>query len=168
MRVIYTSGHWLDVDSVDDVLVGDPLDRDSDFYRLVNNDPNRWWDADDAAPINSRSFNRYAEWMKIWNTKTSKRWVLWQIPIGNSSHQNVSNDGAPGRGYKDNRTEYFFGPNGKAHLDKFAASGAIALLFGAGAGGQSSYENDTYSDGKLFLQSRAGDFFNAGGLALAP
>lgn len=151
-----------------DVLVGDPLDRDSDFYRLVNNDPNRWWDATDDAPIASRSFNRYAEWMRLWNVKTTKRWVLWQIPLGNSNMLNVNNDGQPSQGYKDNRTEYFFGENSQAHLQKFAASGAIALLFGAGVGGQSSYQNDTYSDGKLFMQTHAGAFFANGGLAIAP
>jgi hypothetical protein len=39
-------------------------------------------------------------------------------------------------------------------------------LFGAGAGGQSSYQNDTYSDGQLFMKSRAGAFLKAGGLAI--
>lgn len=151
-----------------DVLVGDPLDRDSDYYRVVRGDENRWWDADDAAPIASRSFNRYAEWLRLWNVETQKRWVLWQIPLGNSNHLNVNNEGAPRQGYKDNRPEYFFGPGSKAHLAKFAASGVIALLFGAGAGGVSSYQNDTFTDGKLFMQSRVGDFFAAGGLAIAP
>lgn len=151
-----------------DVLVGDPLDRDSDYYRLVRNDENHWWDASDDAPINSRSFNRYAEWLRLWNVKTSKRWVLWQIPLGNSNHLNVNNDGAPRQGYKDNRPEYFFGAGNTAHVAKFAASGVIALLFGAGAGGVSSYQNDTFTDGKLFMQSRVGDFFKAGGFAIAP
>jgi hypothetical protein len=151
-----------------DVLVGDPLDRDSDYYRVVRNDANRWWDASDAAPISSRSFNRYAEWLRLWNVKTSKRWVLWQIPLGNSNHLNVNNNGAAREGYKDNRAEYFFGTGNTAHLEKFAASGVFALLFGAGAGGVSSYENDTFTDGKLFMQSRVGDFFKAGGLAIAP
>src|SRR6185437_4702609 len=31
-----------------DLLVGDPLDRDSDYYKLVQNQ-NRWWDASDTA-----------------------------------------------------------------------------------------------------------------------
>jgi len=151
-----------------DVLVGDPLDRDSDYYRIVRNDPNRWWDASDAAPVGSRSFNRYAEWLRLWNVKTQKRWVLWQIPLGNSNHLNVSNEGASRQGYKDNRPEYFFGPGRAAHLQRFAASGVIALLFGAGAGGVSSYQNDTFTDGKPFMQSRVGEFFAAGGLAITP
>jgi len=148
-----------------DVLVGDPLDRDADFYRITQG-ADRWWDSSDSAPVNSKSFNRYAEWLRLWNVKASKRWVLWQIPLGNSNHLNVYNNGAPREGYRDNRPEYFFGANSRAHLEKFASSGVISLLFGAGAGGQSSYENDHYTDGQPFMQSRAGSFLRAGGLAL--
>lgn len=148
-----------------DFLVGDPLDRDADFYRL-NQGVDRWWDASDSASISSRSFNRYAEWLRLWNVKSGKRWLLWQIPLGNSNHMNVYNNGGSREGYKDNRTEYFFGANGRAHLEKFASSGVFGLLFGAGAGGQSSYQNDTYSDGQLFMKSRAGAFLKAGGLAI--
>lgn len=148
-----------------DVLVGDPLDRDADFYRLTQGQ-DRWWDASDSAPIASKSFNRYAEWLRLWNVKAQKRWVLWQIPLGNASSKNVYNNGAPSEGYKDNRPEYFFG-SGTAHIEKFANAGVIALLFGAGAGGQSSYGNDQYSDGQLFMKSRAGAILNAGGVPLA-
>lgn len=148
-----------------DVLVGDPLDRDADYYRVERNGDDRWWDASDSAPINSKSFNRYAEWLRLWNAKAGKRWILWQIPLGNSASKNVWNNGGPGEGYKDNRPEYFFAGDTK-HLQKFADAGVIALLFGAGAGGVSSYVNDTFSDGKLFMQSRAGKFLNAGGLAI--
>ena len=104
-----------------DVLVGDPLDRDADYYRLVQGQ-NRWWDASDTASITSKSFNRYAEWLRLWNRKAGRRWVLWQIPLGNSNHRNVSNNGGAAQGYKDNRPEYFFG-NGTAHLVKFADAG---------------------------------------------
>jgi hypothetical protein len=148
-----------------DFLVGDPLDRDADFYRLVQGQ-DRWWDASDSASINSKSFNRYAEWLRLWNAKSKKRWLLWQIPLGNSNHLNVANNGGSREGYKDNRPEYFFGANSRAHLEKFASSGVFGLLFGAGAGGQSSYENDTYTDGQLFMRSRAGNFLRAGGLAI--
>jgi hypothetical protein len=149
-----------------DVLVGDPLDRDSDYYRVVQGQTNRWWDASDSAPIGSRSFNRYAEWLRLWNQKAGRRWVLWQIPLGNSNHKNVWNNGGPSEGYKDNRPEYFFG-SGTAHLSKFAGAGVISLMFGAGAGGVSSYQNDTYTDGQLFMKSRAGAFLNGGGLPIS-
>jgi len=92
--------------------------------------------------------------------------VLWQIPLGNSASKNVYNNGGAGEGYKDNRPEYFFG-SGTAHIQKFAESGVISLLFGAGTGGQSSYTNDQYSDGQLFMKSRAGAIINAGGVPLA-
>jgi hypothetical protein len=148
-----------------DVLVGDPLDRDADFYRVTQG-ADRWWDASDSASISSRSFNRYAEWLRLWNAKAQKRWVLWQIPLGNSSHKNVYNNGGVSEGYKDNRPEYFFA-SGTAHIEKFADAGVIALLFGAGAGGQATYRNDQYSDGQLFMKSRAGAILNAGGVTLA-
>ncbi|MFP2912721.1 hypothetical protein ACLESD_48480, partial [Pyxidicoccus sp. 3LFB2] len=148
-----------------DVLVGDPLDRDADFYKLTRGE-DRWWDMSDLAPINSRSFNRYAEWLRLMNVATGKRWVLWQIPLGNVNHRNVHNDGTSRAGYRDNRTEYFFGTLGDLHRRKFANSGVIALLFGAGAGGQSSYQNDLAGDGQPYIRSRAAPFLNAGGLTL--
>jgi hypothetical protein len=60
--------------------------------------------------------------------------------------------------------EYFFG-SGDAHLRKFADAGTIAMLFGPGAGGQ-FFTNDFFTDGQLFMQSRAGAFLNAGGLPI--
>lgn len=148
-----------------DFVVSDPLDRDADFYRLTQNQ-DRWWDAADGASIHSKSFNRYAEWLRLWNVKSGKRWLLWQLPLGNSNHLNVYNEGGSRQGYRDNRAEYFFGPSGRAHLEKFASSGVFGLLFGAGASGQSSFQNDTYSDGQLFMKSRAGAFLKAGGLSI--
>ncbi|WLT30997.1 hypothetical protein [Geothrix sp. PMB-07] len=148
-----------------DVLVGDPLDRDSDYYRLTAGE-DRWWDASDSAPITSKSFNRYAEWLRLWNLKAQKRWVLWQIPLGNSNHLNVPNTWKDREGYKDNRPEYFFAGD-DAHLRKFADAGVIALLFGAGADGQSMYQNDTYTDGQPFMKTHAGAFLKSGGLAIA-
>jgi len=148
-----------------DVLVGDPLDRDSDFYR-VRLSQQRWWDASDTASLSSSSFNRYAEWLRLWNVASGKRWVLWQIPLGNSHHLNVDNAGGSRQGYKDNRPEYFFGANSAAHRQQFADSGVLALLFGRGEGRQSSYQNDYYTDGQLFMKSRAGAFLKAGGLAI--
>jgi hypothetical protein len=148
-----------------DFLVGDPLDRDSDYYALVDNQ-SRWWDASDTASVNSESFNRYASWLSLWNAKAGKRWVLWQIPIGNSNALDVCNAGQPRQGYKDNRPEYFFGAESAQHLASWAQDGVIALLFGAGEGCQSSYENDTYTDGQLFLKSRVASFYAGGGLPL--
>jgi hypothetical protein len=149
-----------------EVLVGDPLDRDAEFYRRTYGQ-DRWWNPSDSAPLTSRSFNRYAEWLRLWNVASGKRWVLWQLPLGNSNHLDVDNTrNAPREGYRDNRAEYFFGTGNTAHLEKFASSGVIALLFGRGEGRQSSYTNDVYKDGQLFMKSRAGAFLKAGGLAI--
>jgi Calcineurin-like phosphoesterase/CARDB len=159
-----------------DLLVGDPSDRDADYYRIVKGDQEHWWDPSDSAPIASRSFNRYAEWLRQWNVKSGKRWVLWQIPIGNSAHPNNNNsslqDGSspPHLGWKDNRPEYFFstfvagGANSNARLRKFADAGVIALLFGQGdpADGGSTNKNDYFPAGSstLFMKSRAGRFLS--------
>jgi len=148
-----------------DVLVTDPLDRDADYFQLVRGE-NRWWDPSDSAPLTSRSFNRYAEWLRLWNVTSGMRWILWQIPLGNSHHLNVPNMNGPREGYRDNRAEYFFGPEGLVHLEKFASSGVISLIFGKGQEVQSSYTNDFYTDGQLFMKSRAGNFLEGGGLAI--
>jgi hypothetical protein len=150
-----------------DILVGDPLDRDADFYRLVNNDGGvHWWDTSATASVNSRSFNRYREWLKLWNAKTKKNWILWQIPLGNSNHLNVQNNGGPREGYKDNRVEYFLGKTSINHVRQFADAGVIALLFGAGADGVSNYGNDIYTDGQSLIKTGAAAFFAAGGVPL--
>lgn len=148
-----------------DLLVGDPLDRDSDFYRVTQGQ-DRWWDASDSASIASKSFNRYAEWLRLWNQTARRRWVLWQIPLGNSNHLNVHNTGQARGGCKDNRPEYFFGSGSDTHLRKFADAGVVSLLFGAGAAYQAMYQNDTYTDGQLYMKTRAGAFLNGGGLPI--
>jgi hypothetical protein len=147
-----------------DLLAQNPLDRDSDYYTTLGQ--NRWWDASDTAPVGSRSFNRYAEWLRLWNVKANKRWVLWQVPLGNSNHLNVFNNGGARQGYKDNRPEYFLGSNGDAHRRKFAEAGVIGVFFGGGAAGMSGYGNDIYTDGQLFMKSRGGAFLNTGGLPI--
>jgi hypothetical protein len=53
------------------------------------------------------------------------------------------------------------------HLDKFAAAGVIGLLFGANDGA-SDQTDDYYTDGQLFLKSRASSFLRAGGFPLRP
>jgi Bacterial Ig domain len=147
-----------------DLLTNNPLDRDSDYYTTLGQ--NRWWDASDSASISSKSFNRYAEWLRLWNVKSAKRWLLWQVPLGNSNHLNIYNDGTPRAGYKDNRPEYFFQWNADAHRQKFASAGVVGLLFGGGASGMSGYTNDVYTDGQLFMKSRAGAFLGSGGLTI--
>src|SRR6185436_10372994 len=142
-----------------DFMVGDPNDRDSGYYELVQFQ-DRWWDESDSAALDTPSFNRYAEWLRLYNERSGKRWVLWQIPLGNSNHLNVYNNGNPREGYKDNRPEYLLGADGAVNRVAFVKAGVIGLFFGAGTGGMSWYSNDVYTDGQLFMKSRAGSFLN--------
>jgi hypothetical protein len=148
-----------------DFLVGDPSDRDADYYRLQYNQ-DKWWDPSPTADINSKSFNRYAEWLRLWNVKAEKRWILWQIALGNKYHLNVPNNGNPREGYKDNRVEYFLGDNSNDNIEKFADCGVIALLFGIGASGQANFQNDVDDNGNLYMKTRASKFFGRGGMIL--
>lgn len=150
-----------------DFLVSDPLDRDADYYVNVKNQ-NRWLNTSEYASIDSKSFNRYAEWLRLWNEKSGKKWILWQIPLGNSNHLNIPNTNSnPRAGYKDNRPEYFFGDNGICHCKKFAESGVYALLFGRGEGTQSNYINDYYTDGELFMKTRVkNNYYDKGGISI--
>ena len=148
-----------------DLLVGDPCDRDADYYRIKLGE-DRWWDQSDAAAIASKSFNRYAAWLRLWNEKAQKRWVLWQIPLGNSNHKNVPNAGGAREGYKDNRVQYFLSDGDPSHARKFADAGVVALLFGAGQSDQATYQNDYGADGKLYLQAQAAAFYAKGSFKL--
>ncbi len=148
-----------------DFLVGDPSDRDADYYQVVHGE-NKWWDPDTNASIYSASFNRYAEWLRLWNVKSEKRWILWQIALGNEFHLNVPNNGGPQQGYKDNRVEYFLGDNSAYTLAKFANCGVIALLFGQGERSQASFENDQDNHGNLYMKSLSSRFYNNGGMKL--
>jgi hypothetical protein len=147
-----------------DLIVGDPLDRDADYYRVTQSQ-NRWWDASDTAALDVPSFNRYAEWLRLWNTTARKRWALWQIPCGNSASPNACNGG-----YKDNRPEYFFAPDADggypaaaAHRAKYADAGVVALLFGHGAGCQTTYMNDPWPtrSSPLLLKTHAGVYLKS-------
>lgn len=130
-----------------DVLVGDPCDRDAWYHG-----GDRIW--------GPAQFARYAEWLRLWNEKAGKRWVLWQIPEGNSGQLNVNNSGQVGGGWRDNRSEYWLGANA-VHRKLLADNGVIALLFGAGATGQSTHETD-----RNVIRDSARAFFLQGGMPL--
>ena len=149
-----------------DVLVGDPLDRDSDYYRLVQGQ-NRWWDASDSASISSQSFNRYAEWLRLWNLKAAKRWVLWQIPLGNSNHKNVWNNGGAARGLQGQPPRVLLRQR-HARTWRSSRTPASSRCCSARArAGRARTRTTTTRDGQLFMKSRAGAFLNAGGVPLA-
>ena len=171
-----------------DFVAACPSYADADQF-AVQGDDGYWWDASDAAPEGTPSFNRYAAWLSRFNQASKLPWILWQVPMGNSNSPNVDNQegawagpypsgyvlpagcaqnsstGCPG-GYKDNRAEYFLGEQRTQHLAKFAAAGTIGLLFGANSA-CSNQSDDYYSDGQLFMKSRAGALIGAGGFPLS-
>jgi hypothetical protein len=101
-----------------------------------------------------------------WGTGKDLLYFNVTDPLGNSNHLNVYNNNNPREGYKDNRPEYFFAANADAHRQFFANAGVIGLFFGPGVGGMSFYTNDVYTDGQLFMKSRAGVVLNSGGLVI--
>ena len=171
-----------------DLVATCPSYADADQY-AAQGDAGFWWDASDSAAVSTPSFNRYAEWLTRFNQASKLPWILWQVPMGNSNSPNVDNQegawagpyssgyvlpagctqksttGCPG-GYKDNRAEYFLGEEHAPHLAKFTAAGTIGILFGANAAA-SDQVDDYYTDGQLFMKSRAGALIAAGGFSLA-
>ncbi len=163
-----------------DFVATNPLSADFDWFQYDladngNQTQNIWWGPDDSAPIDTRSFNRYAEWLRLFNQASSLRWMLWQIPMGNSNSPNRDNPNTNGgsapdtaAGWKDNRPEYFFCSESNHHLGQFADAGVFALLFGAGGNGCTDQTSDYYPDGQLFLKSHAGTLIRSGGFPLTP
>lgn len=148
-----------------DLLAHHVSDFDFDYSKLVLN-KDFWWDPADNASASTRSFTRYLAWLALWNQRAAKRWVLWEIPVGNSYHLNVDNIGLPRGGYRDNRVEWIFGSSGAEHRPALTRAGVAMLLCGLAASTQASVTNDYDLDGNLFMGTHAGAFLTSGGLTL--
>lgn len=148
-----------------DLLSHHVSDFDFDYSKLVL-DKDLWWNVADSASASTRSFTRYLTWLGLWNHRAARRWVLWEIPVGNSNHLDVDNAGQPRGGYRDNRVEWIFGPSSAEHRRALARAGALMLLCGLATSTQASVSNDYDSEGHLFMQTYAGAFLASGGLAL--
>ena len=113
-----------------DLIFLDPSDRDADYYRLVNGDGgDHWWaDAD---------FVTYRTFIARLVEKTGKRVMLWQVPMGNTLYRSENNTSGH---YQDNRVQYWLGD--RQHLADYANAGVIAMMFGSGASGNSTYTDE--------------------------
>lgn len=140
-----------------DLLSQHVADSDFDYSKVVLN-KDLWWDASDAASASTRSFTRYVTWLGLWNRRTARRWVLWEIPVGNSNHLNVDNVGQARGGYRDNRVEWIFDVAGAPHRRTLAQAGVLMLLCGLATNTQASVKNDFDSDGDLFMKTHAGAY----------
>ena len=160
-----------------DIAFTDIGDRDADFKKIQSGDGGAaWWDAAD--------FARYARFVAGFVAGAGKRVVVWQIPLGNTKMR-AQND--TWGHYQDNRVEWFLDDPGGTHLAAWRDAGAVALLFGGGAGGTTCAcdgENDGVTnpaaingndrvsinaddDGGYFTE-RAAAYYAAGPLSLMP
>lgn len=141
-----------------DLLFFDSLDRDADFHR-INTGSNRWWlSTDDTAPINSASWNRWVELLRLYNVAFARRSIPWQTPWGGLQQRNVKEDGSRGSGYKSGHVDWMFGASGAAHREKLGAAGVIGILLGAGATGQSTHLTSVAPDGRLWSTGPIADY----------
>ena len=111
-------------------MTNDVLDRDAGYYKDVYGQ-NRWWD---RLNVTFPNFHRWEDYVAAFTAASGRPAMIWQIPLGNQYFQTENNtDGH----YQDNRAEYFF-----AHPQELVDVGVIALLFGRGNGGSTTYTDD--------------------------
>jgi|GEM_PF-1254100 len=117
-----------------DLLFFDPSDRDAGFYATFDNAGWRhWWDIANVAFPN---FDRYKAYVAGVTRGTGLKAMLWQVPVGNKLYRTENNSK---NHWQDNRVEYFLGPNYKTNLQAWINAGVIGIMFGAGAGDQTTY-----------------------------
>jgi hypothetical protein len=113
-----------------DLIFFDPSDRDAAYYKIIGGDGGaHWWDDAD--------YERYRIFIGRLVEKTGKRAMLWQVPIGNTLYRSVDNSWGH---YQDNRVQYWLGD--REHLVEYVNLGVIAVLFGAGAPGNTTYTDE--------------------------
>ena len=109
-----------------DFVVIDAADRDAAWYKTQGKQT-AWDDTNKTLP----NFTQAFAWAKAVSIAAAKPVFWWQTPIGNQSLPNT--DGK----WKDNRLDYFM-----THLDEVAAAQGFGVAFGAGLGGQTTFETD--------------------------
>lgn len=122
-----------------DMMFYDIADRDAALYSTWGG-PSRWWDVNNKTYPN---FNRFNQFSLAVTTTTGKRGMLWQVPTGNTLYRSLNNTK---NHYQDNRVQYYLNDNGNQNLQDLANSGIIGILFGAGDGSSTGY-NDSAGDG---------------------
>ncbi len=116
-----------------DLVFNDVADHDAGWYGALSNP--HWWDRNNIVFPN---FSRWLSFMSRLHTDTALPLVEWQVPVGNQYFDTMNNTNGH---YQDNRAEYFI-----AHPAQLTAAGIVAVLFGAGNAGQTSYM-DAIGDG---------------------
>jgi uncharacterized membrane protein YgcG len=132
------------------------------------------WDPSDDASADTPSMNRYIEWLNLYNQASGVRWMLHQVPMGNSQHLNIPySDSTPRSGYKDIFAEYLLQVESPAstairdeHLANLANAGVLGVLFGLSEDGELP-TNDLWLDNKPFLNTHVPLVTNSGGFAVS-
>jgi len=158
-----------------DLVFFDPSDRDAGYYEFVVGDGGaHWW--------SNADFDLFRQYCATICAGTGRKGMLWQVPCGNTLYRSCNNTTDH---YQDNRPEYFLQAGNEAHLADYKAAGIIAILFGRGAGGPTTY-TDAAGDGITnpapingnnltataadddggFLRSAGGAYYAAGPLAI--
>ena len=123
-----------------EILFYSPLDRDAGYYQ-VQQGSNRWWDDKN---LKEPTFSTMGAWLGKIVSNTGRRVMLWQVPNGNRVYRSQNNTAGH---WQDNRPEYFLNPaTGRAHLAEWANLGVLGIMWGAGEGSQSHYD-DASNDG---------------------
>jgi hypothetical protein len=119
-----------------DLVFNDIDDHDAGWWEQKGTNPGftHWWDPTNTSFPN---FARYISWVSELHAKTGRPQVAWQVPVGNQYFLTMNNTCGH---YQDNVAQYML-----AHPMAFKNAGMIAVLFGAGNGCQTSY-NDAMSD----------------------
>jgi hypothetical protein len=147
-----------------DFVVTDTSDRDAGYYQTQQN-RDTWWDPTDKTLPN---FAQDLTWFKALTEALGVPGLYWQTPLGNAAQTNVTNH------YKDNRVDYVFGGSTcqvesgapvtvPAHWNELAESHVIGIVFGAGAGDQTTPDSD---GGHLAANAKA--YVASGGQPLCP
>ncbi len=116
-----------------DLVFNDVADHDAGSYGAFA--AGHWWD---RTNVTFPNFARWLTWMGRLHTDTVLPLVEWQVPIGNQYFDTEDNTNGH---YQDNRAEYVL-----AHPSDLTAAGIVAVLFGAGNAGQTTY-TDAMGDG---------------------
>ena len=121
-----------------DLMFLDPSDRDAGYYDKVYGDGGaHWWDTTNKTYPN---FDRYESYIRGVTSGTNLKAMLWQVPIGNNIMRSENNTQGH---YQDNRAQYWLNSPSDGHLAALAQSGVIAILFGRGADGPTTYDDAT-------------------------
>src|SRR5207253_186974 len=83
-----------------DLVFSDVTDRDADFYKDVEGNPNTWWGPAD--------FARHDRYIAGFTRRTHTPVLLWQLPVGDTDENDTW------KHFRDDRLEWWLAPGSAA------------------------------------------------------